>query len=199
MKNILMLLSNLLVASLLVIGCGRKSPPPSYESQQSVASDAAFTFPATIGVLSQARTEAENRVLRAKRDYASNSMGDYREDKYSNAISLYDDARTAFNSWIDEVKAGLTSSDFSSTASDSQRLREAVSEKKRFVDFVDGGYEMTRDAQSFNPAVLAPLIAPLASAALEIWEYFRNLEADKIEQMRIRLEEQKWKSWDAVQ
>jgi hypothetical protein len=199
MKNVPMLLSTLLVASLLAMGCGRKEVPPSSETQQSVATEEAFTFPATIAVLSQTRIEAETRVRRVKRDYANNAMGEYRDDKYNQAISLYDDAQIAFNSWIDEVKAGLTSSDFSSTANNSDRLREAVNKQKQFVDFVDGGYQMTRGAQSFNPALLAPLIAPLASAAIDIWEYFRDLEADKIEQMRNRLEEQKWRSWDGIQ
>ena len=199
MKNISMLLSSLMVVSLLLVACGSEPAPPPFEPQQSAASESAFTLPETIGVLSQARTEAENKVLQVKRDYANNAMGDYKDDKYNHALSLYGDTRAAFNSWIDEVKAGLTSSDFSSTANNSLRLQKAVEKKKLFVDFVDGGYEMARGAQSFSPAVLAPFIAPLASAAIDIWEYFRNVEADKIEQMRTGLEEQKWKSWDAIQ
>lgn len=199
MKNGLVFLNSLFIVSLLVSGCGSKPPPAPIEAQQPLVTEPPFTFPETIGALSQARTEAENSVIRVKRDYANNAMGDYKDDKYIQAISLYGDARVAFNSWIDEVKAGLTSSDFSSTARNSQRLQGAVEKKKLFIDFVDGGYEMTRGAQSFNPAMLAPLIGPLASAAIDIWEYFRKVDAEKIEQMRTRLEEQKWKSWDEVQ
>ena len=199
MKNILILLISLMTVGSLVAGCSPAPAPPPFAAQPSVATEPSFTFPETIGVLSQARTEAENKVLQVKRDYANNAMGDYQDDKYNHAISLYDDARVAFNSWIDEVKAGLTSSNFSSTASNSQLLREAIEKKKLLTDFVDNGYQLTRGAQSFNPAVLAPLIAPLASAAIDIWEHFRNVDAEKIEQMRTRLEEQKWKSWDTVQ
>ena len=158
------------------------------ENNKEGMSDAIYT-------VSELKSKTESRV---------NLLISLYEDKEINNTAfrkgklLYEDARAAFNAWIESLSIELDANrKTDSSEFKDQKLKLAAQQAQSFLSYVDELFLGEPRSSAVQASI--GLVEPIIEAGLKIWMEYRSGNDESRKRVVERINNLKWKSFETLQ
>lgn len=145
--------------------------------------------------LSEMRTQAESRVRLLSGLYKD---GEVDKTPFQRSQLLYEDARSAFNAWLDAVKAEFSTKESDSPGESTSYLLESGSTKtEKFLSYADG--LILGEPRGGVAEAAIELTSKVIDTGVSIWNELRSSDKDRRKQLLSQLEELRWVSFSDIE
>jgi hypothetical protein len=138
--------------------------------------------------LAEAKSRAEDWVLRLKEDYGSNS------EEFLKGKNKYSNAKATIDGWIDSIIVQLKLGEKKQSKGASSARQKAIDANRDFFEYMENLYVSPRGKLDW----IEKLVKALTNAGISVWNESDKLSTARRNELISSMLELKWKKFDDI-